>query len=99
MRTIITILLLMFLLTTGCGIDNGSDGSGKKGNHCKKGEFSGDVVINVPQDIEDISGYTSVSGDLSIRNTKHTDLDELSCLESVAGILSIKNNNSLTSMD
>jgi hypothetical protein len=85
-------VLFVFFVLMGCGDNDDSGNSFDKDYQCNKGTLSGDVVINGLDDMESISGYTGVSGRLTIEDTQLKNLDGLSCLEYVGGILDIESN-------
>ncbi len=62
------------------------------------GVWNGNHTINDLTDLEALSGYTSVTGDLTISDTTLTSLDGLECLTHVGGFLYIEENDSLTSL-
>lgn len=67
---------------------------------CKMGTFRGNYTIGSPFALEELAGYTAVTGDLLITlSTELTDLAELECLEVVGGAVRIDYNNRLVSLD
>ncbi|HEB31216.1 MAG TPA: hypothetical protein ENI15_10140, partial [Spirochaetes bacterium] len=60
--------------------------------------WRGDFIVEDMDDLEFISRYDSIIGDLSIKDTSLTDLDPLENLTRVDGSLSIRYNSSLASI-
>ena len=61
--------------------------------------FPGDFVIGNSEDLAELSGYTSVSGDLIVYNTSLENLGGLECLERVDGNIQIVLNAELTNIE
>lgn len=64
----------------------------------KAGVWDGNYEISSIADLEGLSGYASVTGNLSIQSVPFTSLDGLECLTRVDGNLEIFSNDSLTSL-
>ena len=64
----------------------------------KAGVWDGDYEISSAADLEGLSGYTSVTGNLSIQSVPFTSLDGLECLTRVDRNLEIFSNYSITSL-
>jgi hypothetical protein len=65
---------------------------------CEERLWKGDYEIQTIKKLEALSGYTSVTGTLSIYSSALTSLDGLKCLTSVGEGLYIEYNDSLTSL-
>lgn len=63
---------------------------------CDKGVFEGSPTITSPADVEEIAGYTEITGRLAIAGSELECLTFLSCLTSVGHDLNIFNNDQLT---
>jgi hypothetical protein len=66
---------------------------------CEERLWKGDYEIQTIKKLEALSGYTSVTGTLSIYSSALTSLDGLKCLTSVGEGLYIEYNDSLTSLN
>lgn len=64
----------------------------------KKGVWEGDYTINSAEDLLALSGYSTVIGNLEIKNTSLTNLEGLNNLTSVDQDFEIVDNDSLTSL-
>ena len=63
---------------------------------CDKGVFEGSPTITTPADVEEIAGYSEITGRLAIANSELECLNFLSCLTSVGHDLNIFDNDRLT---
>ncbi len=63
---------------------------------CDKGEYEGTLTVETQADIDEIAGYTSITGRLAVAESDVECLTFLSCMESVGHDLSIFDNNLLT---
>ena len=63
---------------------------------CEELVWEGDYEIQSLGELEVISGYTKVTGNLSIMLSDLTSLEGLECLSEIGGDLSIENNEFLT---
>ena len=61
--------------------------------------WDGSYGINTQADLDTLSGYTAITGNLSIVDTSLTSLEGLECLNHVGGNLYIDNNDSLTNLE
>lgn len=62
---------------------------------CDKGVFEGSPTITTPADVEEIAGYTEITGRLAIAGSELECLNFLSCLTSVGHDLNIFDNDAL----
>lgn len=62
---------------------------------CDKGVFDGSLTITTPADVQEIAGYTEITGRLAIANSEVECLNFLSCLTSVGHDLNIFDNDAL----
>ena len=65
---------------------------------CDRGEWAGFYTITDAGSLRTLSGFTSITGDLLVRDTALEDLAGLECLTSVGWDLRIQGTNSLTSL-
>ncbi|MEM6290871.1 MAG: hypothetical protein AAGA54_06380 [Myxococcota bacterium] len=63
---------------------------------CDKGEFVGSIRIETADQIEEIAGYTSMTGWLEVFDSDLTCLDFLACMETVGHDVTIFGNDFLT---
>ena len=60
--------------------------------------YSGDFSITNASDLDALSGYTSISGNLTIDGTSLTNLDGLECLLAIGGYLHVGDNTQLNDL-
>ncbi len=88
-----TVTIIDFLLNQTTGINFTAT------RLCPELVWVGDYNTTDHEDsLEDLSGYTSVNGNLNIEETPLAYLEELECLTQVGGSLIIRINNSLTTL-
>jgi hypothetical protein len=61
--------------------------------------WEGDYTIDTREDMENLLGYTEVTGNLTIKNTSLENLDSLVCLTTVGGNFEIETNYDLTGLE
>ncbi len=59
------------------------------GVRCDKGVFHGSWMVSYPDEIEYLSGYTELNGNLEIGSYEGASLEGLECLETINGFLRI----------
>ncbi|MCR9162005.1 MAG: hypothetical protein ACE37F_26485 [Nannocystaceae bacterium] len=62
---------------------------------CDKGVYEGSPTVTTQADVEELAGYTEITGRLAIANSELECLNFLSCLTSVGHDLNIFNNDAL----
>ena len=64
-----------------------------------RGEYEGDLVIDSEQKLREIFGYSSVAGDVLVKDTQLENLDGLRSLRRIGGDLIVEDNARLKSMN
>jgi hypothetical protein len=64
-----------------------------------KGVYKGTYAIKTTGDLNELSGYMAVTGDLIIKNTALRNLEGLECLSEIGGELVMENNSLLENID
>jgi hypothetical protein len=92
----------------GSGSNGGTDGDSDSDTDsdadtdtpvCENGVWEGDHNIYTDEDIDTLSGYVEITGDLAVVLSEVEDLTGLECLITVGGELVILNNDWITSVD
>jgi hypothetical protein len=71
----------------------------EKAKSCSENIYNGTYAINTTGDLNELSGYMAVTGDLIIKNTALRNLEGLECLSEIGGELVMVNNSLLENID
>jgi hypothetical protein len=96
-KLIVALGLLVTVCTVAyCAINMATD---EKAISCSEGVYKGTYAMKTTGDLNELSGYMAVTGDLIIKNTALRNLEGLECLSEIGGDLVMENNSLLENID
>jgi hypothetical protein len=96
-KLIVALGLLLTVCTVAyCTINMATD---EKAISCSEGVYKGTYAMKTTGDLNELSGYMAVTGDLIIKNTALRNLEGLECLSEIGGELVMENNSLLENID